>query len=418
MLTYEQFIDHQLRRTRARIKINDFMAAGLLLLAALITVLFVEVVLDHLVGLPFWSRRIVLLACAAGSSAYAVLGIVYPLVRRVSGFYAARMIEEADPSLKNSLITYLDLRRRRGELSRSAMAAIKAGAVHHLTRLEIDNVVNQRRLLRVVYGFSAVVVVFCLYAVLSPRSVLDSARRALLADLVRPTRTRLLNITPGDDPERSRIVAGTEALFTVEVQGARPSRVVLHASTDGGKYFASDEFRSGTRHHDPWRTTVPNVQQDIDYYVTASDAESRMYHLEVIPAPMVTGVWLDHDFPAYLNLPPRHRSRGRKRRGDRRHDRHGPRQPAGPRSQPPLIFTQGAPVSMDVSLSDPRELTGRFKVEEPARTRSTFGRRPATGTGTRSSTRSTHCPTDLPGECSRNPSAPRSTLPSTSRSSS
>src|SRR4051794_4091546 len=107
LLDYEQFIDHQLRRTRARIKITDFLTAGLLLLAVLITVLFVEVVLDHLVGLPFWARRIVLLACAAGSGSYAVLRIVYPLVRRVSGFYAARLIEEADPSFKNSLITYL-----------------------------------------------------------------------------------------------------------------------------------------------------------------------------------------------------------------------------------------------------------------------------------------------------------------------
>ena len=71
-------------------------------------------------------------------------------------------IEEAEPGFQNSLITYLDLRRRRGELSPAALAAIEARAVGDLTKVEIDAVVDQRRLYQICYALATVVAAFCL----------------------------------------------------------------------------------------------------------------------------------------------------------------------------------------------------------------------------------------------------------------
>src|SRR4029077_16022659 len=101
----------------------------------------------------------------------AILRIVLPLVSKVNGVYAARTIEETDPSFKNSLISYLDLRRRRHEISKAAMAAIEAKAVNDLTQIEVETVVNQRRLTQMVYVLTGVVVAFCIYAVLTPKSI-------------------------------------------------------------------------------------------------------------------------------------------------------------------------------------------------------------------------------------------------------
>jgi hypothetical protein len=162
LLNYEQYIDHQLGRTRARIKMTDVLTASLILVAVALGVLFLEVVLDHVVGLPIWFRRIVLLLGLSAGGAFAIARIVIPLLRRVNGFYAARTIEEADPAFKNSLINYLDLRRHRGEMSKGFLAAIEARAVQDLTHVEIDSVVNQRRLMHVWYALSAIVVIFCL----------------------------------------------------------------------------------------------------------------------------------------------------------------------------------------------------------------------------------------------------------------
>ncbi len=108
--------------------------------------------------------------------------------------------------------------------------------------------VNQNRLVRMVYVLCAVIVLFCLYAWITPKSILDSTRRALLADVVRPTNTRLVNIKPGDDPERNRVVAGTH----VPVLGRGPGdpargrdlalqhrrRPVLRRATDDGRRAA------------------------------------------------------------------------------------------------------------------------------------------------------------------------------------
>src|SRR4051794_13985046 len=123
MLDYEQYIDHQLGLTRARIKITDVLTAAVTLATAILAVLFLEVVLDHLIGLPFWFRRAVFLAGIVGIVAYAVAKIGRPLFWSVNGFYAARTIEGADPAFKNSLINYLDLRRGREKVPAHFLAA-------------------------------------------------------------------------------------------------------------------------------------------------------------------------------------------------------------------------------------------------------------------------------------------------------
>src|SRR5690242_8498373 len=96
LLDYEQFIEHQLRRTRSRIKMTDLLTAGVTLVAAAVAALFVEVVLDHLIGLPLVVRRLILWSGLLGGGAFAALRIARPLARRVNAFYAARTIEEAD----------------------------------------------------------------------------------------------------------------------------------------------------------------------------------------------------------------------------------------------------------------------------------------------------------------------------------
>jgi len=80
--------------------------------------------------------------------------------------------------------------------------------------------------------------VFFLYAAMTPKSSFDSAMRALLADVARPTNTKLQRIKPGDNSELSRVVSGANVPFSVEIEGTRPSRITLHYSVDGGKAFS------------------------------------------------------------------------------------------------------------------------------------------------------------------------------------
>ncbi|HWE39044.1 MAG TPA: hypothetical protein VG406_21025, partial [Isosphaeraceae bacterium] len=156
LLDYEQYIDHQLRQTRLRIKMTDILTAGVSLLAVGLGVLLLEVVLDHMVGLPLFVRQVILAVGLAGGLAFLFKKIALPAIRSVNSFYAARTIEETDPSFKNSLINYLDLRRHREELPEAFLAAIEAKAVGDLTKVEVDSVVNQRRLIQMSYAMAGV----------------------------------------------------------------------------------------------------------------------------------------------------------------------------------------------------------------------------------------------------------------------
>src|SRR3954447_12438522 len=73
MLDYEQYIEHQISRTRARIRMTDILTAFLTLVSAALGLLFLEVVLDHAVGLPVWLRRLILFGALAGGGAFAIM---------------------------------------------------------------------------------------------------------------------------------------------------------------------------------------------------------------------------------------------------------------------------------------------------------------------------------------------------------
>ena len=112
LLDYEQFIDHQLQRTRPRIKFTDISTACLTLLVGFLAVLFLEVVFDHVFGMPFWLRWTILVSGLLAAGVYAAIRVVMPLVRRINALYAAKTIEMSEPTFKNSLINYLELRRQ------------------------------------------------------------------------------------------------------------------------------------------------------------------------------------------------------------------------------------------------------------------------------------------------------------------
>ena len=135
LLDYEQYIDHQLKRTRSRIKMNDVLTASLLLATVGLGVLFLEVVLDHAFALSTWTRRIVLFVGLTVGLGFAAWRIVRPLLASVSGLYAAKTIEGAEPEFKNGLINYLSLKKNRESYPKSFLAAIEAKAGVPLTAL-------------------------------------------------------------------------------------------------------------------------------------------------------------------------------------------------------------------------------------------------------------------------------------------
>jgi hypothetical protein len=137
---YEQFTDGQLANARKRINITNIFTAFLVLMLGVVSTLLLEIILDHAFGLPLLARRIVLLVGSSVAVGYAAWKIALPL---------------------------------------------------------ITGVVVEHHLVKVVYTFCGMIVAFCLYTNLTTKSTLDSAKRAFLVDVARPTSTKLSSIQPG-----------------------------------------------------------------------------------------------------------------------------------------------------------------------------------------------------------------------------
>ena len=232
--------------------------------------------------------------------------IARPLIGRVNIVYAAKTIEISASAFKNSLINYMYLRRHREDCSKSFYSAVEAKAVKDLTQVEVDTVVNQRRLLQMAYALSGVVVVFCLYAALTPKDILASAKRSSSsptssAPPIRPSRTS----SPAIPASYVASFRGRTCRFQSRFRGATSERGQAALQHRRRQVLRGGELRSRRNYYDPWQTELRDLRQSLDYYLTGGDAESLKYHLEVVPAPMVTSVVLDYEFPSYTKVPPR-----------------------------------------------------------------------------------------------------------------
>ena len=113
--------------------------------------------------------------------------------------------------------------------------------------------------------------------------------------------------------------------------------------------------------YDPWQVTLTNVQQSMDYYLTGGDAESLRYHLDVLPAPTITSIAVDLDFPDYTKVPDRTNVEGGTVEAIV-----GTKVTVHARTNMPAQFAslnlKDESLPMEVDSEDPTVLTGRFNV--------------------------------------------------------
>ncbi len=316
MLDYEHFIDFQLDRARTRIKAVELGTGFVRLLTAAIVYVLTVVTLDHAVVLPRSVRLVLLLLASTAAVAYLALAIVVPGLRRINAFYAARTIERAVPDFYNSLVNFLDLRRRPQDVPPRVLAAIEERAVADLSRVQVEEKINQEKLVRASYGLGAAVLAVCagvlFNAIFMHRSLADSLGRALLptADIQPPTKTRLTDVLPGKDPDRSTVVAGTEVTVSAIAQGREPQRVTLYWSDNQGKSWREQELRAPERQFEPWQTRLPAVDKPFDYYLVGGDCRTEPFSVQVVQAPMITEMRLSYRYPEYTGWPPYTSSNG------------------------------------------------------------------------------------------------------------
>ncbi len=270
----------------------------LCLLLLVLGMLFGGVLLDHLVTFQRFGRLAFFHTYVASVAAAVLLATGYPLVRRVGRLFVARRIEEQNPDLSNSLISYLQVRED-PQIPTEAKMIMGRRVEASVRAFEPEQVIDYRPYLRVGVMLLVVVAVSILYSLLSPKSVLVSAARLLSprSDILPPTATRVREVTPGP----VYAVAGDRPSVSVRLEGVRPDTVAIMWD---GRSFKDRRILLSEGDDGVWRGRFPPVLEHGSYYVRAGDTRSERYDVRALPRPVVEEMELRVEPPDYTGLAP------------------------------------------------------------------------------------------------------------------
>jgi hypothetical protein len=299
----------QLTRTRRQIKAADLAARLLLGLLAATLFLMAGVMIDHWVGdLGAFGRWTLLVTLIGGILWYAARHVVLHALRAINPVYAARLIERAEPSLRNSLINYLMLRQQPAGVHESVLRTIEQRAASDVAQVDTATAVDFAPAIRLGYALAALTVLLGAYKILSPKDPMPSVRRLLVpwADIARPARVRILEVLPGD----ATAYLGETVTVTARLEGLHASDTVeLLYSTEDGQTMERRVSMAPAADSRLWSAKLPpendGLRQSLTYRVEAGDALSSTFQLAATAAPRILVDRVEYEYPGYMKRPRR-----------------------------------------------------------------------------------------------------------------
>jgi collagen type III alpha len=303
----EGYIQQRIGQTRRHLKGVDLALALMTLATGILAYLLAAAVFDQWLlrgGLGFWSRLLLWMGLLGAGGYYFARQVLPPLVRRINPIYAAETIEKSRPSLKNSLINFLLLRGHREEMPQVVYQALQQRAAADLTQVHADTAVDRARVIRLGYVLAGTLALFCLYLVLSPKSLVASASRVLWPWLgvAAPTRVTIDDVAPGNAEK----YLGEFANVSAKVKGLREGEPVtlLYSTADGQSVNQAIPMSSEGLNR--YSATLPpsslGLQQDYEYHLAAGDCTTPAFKIEVLIPPAITVDSIDYHYPQYTGI--------------------------------------------------------------------------------------------------------------------
>ncbi len=291
------------------------LTAGLLLGAAALVVA-VDLLLP-LLQLPYWlahgcdsGLRLASLCLVVAPPAVAFLvGVLFPLFRRLTTGRVARRIEAHIPDIHNRLVSCIDLEARgRATASPVFYRRLVGESLERIRGFHASRVLDFRRLRRAglvaCVGAAAFAVVWCLFAGQMPTAF---ARIFRPFDDIPPVGAAAYTVEPrGGDYLREEKID-----FSAAITRGQAASLTLELRADNGttKAIPLDPVRD-----DPssFRLELDTVsigqafQDGFDYHVYGGGTWSAKYHIHLGPRPLITAVDTAVYYPAYMGVPEAH----------------------------------------------------------------------------------------------------------------
>ncbi len=305
----KQYVNQQLERTRTQVKITELIGGLLTILAFAICFLLVAAIWDAWIWpLSTTGRWICLLMLLGISAAYACTSILPLFLKRINTEYAAKMIEEAKPSFKNSLLNYVSLRKTNQLIRPAVLDAVSRQAATDLASVPSDATVDRSKLIRLGFILIGLVVVGIVYQILSPKDAFQTIGRVLApnAKIAKPAVVKISDVTPGD----STVFFGEQVEITAVIQGRfQPDDVKIEYSTKDGQLIDQVVPMVAEETGNRYQAMLPGfgngIQQSLTYRVVAQDGASPYFDITVQPNPTIAVESLVLMPPSYTNLPER-----------------------------------------------------------------------------------------------------------------
>ncbi|MHC2067275.1 DUF4175 family protein [Bremerella sp. T1] len=302
------FIRNKINRTRRNVKLAE-LAAGLLLFAAgSLLFLLILAVVDHwIVGLSFTARLIAFLVYVAAAAGFLWVYVAPLLFNSINPLYAAKMIEQGQPTLKNSLLNFLFLSQNQQGTRKAVLDAVQTQAASDISSLSLEHLVDYSKAIRIGYVLAGLAVLFGLYTVLSPKDPLQTAARIAMPwnDIARPSRVKIIDVQPGD----AQIYQGEEIDVIVKLHDVTDDDrlEVIYSTKDGqltDQAIPLELSEDGFNYVAKLRPSESGIQQDLTYRVEAGDAATRDFEVTTLEAPSIDVTSLRYEFPAYTGESP------------------------------------------------------------------------------------------------------------------
>ena len=308
---FDEYVGLKLEKTRSTIRTTDVLTALAGVASAFLGYLLLFVIFDQWVlssGFSVLWRWILLSLLVIATAAWLTWKIGIPSLKTVNGLFAAQEIEKAEPSLKSNLLNLVDLKAAGRPINPSVLKALERQTAVRLQKVDVGQSIDHRPLIRTAYVLLAIIVVFCFYALLSPKKISNSIWRGLFpaSRVSVATVTEIIEVKPGDltIPVHQQSVE-----IQVDVAGEVPEHVTLLYSTSDGKIDQPIELHVEQAGEMRYRGQLigegtQGLIHDITYYIRAGDATSRSYKITVEQPPYADIETVRIEHPAYMKIPP------------------------------------------------------------------------------------------------------------------
>ena len=274
----------------------------------LIAILAGAAIIDLLMPLPT-SVRIALLVGVIGTAGYLLYRyLIQPLRMKLTPHDVALNVERKHRDLEDRLVSALQFGEAETEdpIKSHLLQRLVTDAVERTDGIDFKATIDKSKKRKHI-GIAAAVFAGCaLIALIFPAELNISLNRLLSPwEKTEPVFTTKLTVEPGN----ARILRGRSLAINAEVTGKAADKARL-IYTKGDPAVDTepqgqeiDMMRiEGKKHRFGYE--IFNINENMEYYVTANGVESERYTVEVFDMPKVTAVEVTYTYPEYTQLNP------------------------------------------------------------------------------------------------------------------